>query len=139
MIRRMLSTGMLVVMGLALAAGAQTENPFHWSGKVAPENVVEIKNLNGRIEAEPASGDQVEVTADKSGSNADQVRIVVARVGCADRNSIGTLRWRNCSTNPCRSRSLPTVACKKVPSLLRTVRMSLSIASEVAWPASAIR
>src|SRR5215467_7182849 len=77
MIRRMLSTGMLVVVGLALSAGAQTENPFHWSGKVAPENVVEIKNLNGRIEPEPASGDQIEVTADKSGSNEDQVRIVV--------------------------------------------------------------
>jgi len=57
-------------------AWAQNENPFHWSGKLAPDNIVEIKNLNGRIEAEPASGDQVEVTAEKSGERAAEVKIV---------------------------------------------------------------
>jgi len=49
---------------------------FHWSGKLAPNNVVEIKNLNGRIDAEPASSDHVEVTAEKFGPEADQVKVV---------------------------------------------------------------
>ncbi len=57
-------------------AWSQSDSNFHWSGKLAPENVVEIKNLNGRIEAEPASGDQVEVTAEKFGPDADKVRVV---------------------------------------------------------------
>jgi putative adhesin len=50
---------------------------FHWSGKLAAEQVVEIKNINGTIAASPASGDQVEVTAEKSGPDADRVKIEV--------------------------------------------------------------
>jgi cytoskeletal protein CcmA (bactofilin family) len=50
---------------------------FHWSGKLADNNIVEIKNINGWIEAGPATGDQVEVSAEKSGPDADQVKIQV--------------------------------------------------------------
>jgi len=50
---------------------------FHWSGKLAAEQVVEIKNINGKIAASPASGDQVEVTAEKSGPDADRVKVEV--------------------------------------------------------------
>lgn len=59
-----------------LAWSQSDGDTFHWSGKLPPDNVVEIKNLNGRIEAEPASGDQVEVTGEKSGPDADKVRVV---------------------------------------------------------------
>lgn len=52
---------------------------FHWKGRLAPENVVEIKNVNGDIEAESATGDEVEVTAEKSGPHADEVKIEVAQ------------------------------------------------------------
>jgi hypothetical protein len=50
---------------------------FHWSGKLAPDQIVEIKNLNGTIEARGDGGDQVEVTAEKIGPDADSVKIEV--------------------------------------------------------------
>ncbi len=60
----------------ATASWAQSDRDFHWSGKLAPDNVVEIKGVNGPIEAEAGSGDDVEVTAEKSGPDADDVKIV---------------------------------------------------------------
>lgn len=70
----------LVVVLLTTAAWTQTESrEFHWSGKLAPENIVEIKGINGAIEAQPASRDEVEVTAEKSGPRADEVKIEVAQ------------------------------------------------------------
>src|SRR5262245_43286290 len=50
---------------------------FTGSGKLADNNIVEIKNVNGWIEADSTGGDQVEVSADKSGPDADQVKIQV--------------------------------------------------------------
>ncbi len=71
----------LIVVGLILfgtAALAQNQGRvFHWSGKLAADKVVEIKNVNGNIDAETTSGEQVEVTAEKSGPRADEVKIVV--------------------------------------------------------------
>src|SRR5437667_9851021 len=56
---------------------AQTGREFHWSGKLAPEKIVEIKNINGTIDAQVTGGDQVEVTAEKIGPRADEVKIEV--------------------------------------------------------------
>ena len=56
---------------------AQTGREFHWSGKLAPEKIVEIKNINGTIDAQVTGGDQVEVTAKKIGPRADEVKIEV--------------------------------------------------------------
>lgn len=53
---------------------------FHWKGKLAAENVVVIKNVNGNIDAEPATGNEVEVTAEKSGPEADSVKIEVSQL-----------------------------------------------------------
>jgi hypothetical protein len=61
---------------LIATASAQSDRDFHWTGKLAPDNVVEIKGVNGQIEAEAANVDQVEVTAEKSGPDADDVNIV---------------------------------------------------------------
>jgi Putative adhesin len=65
----------------ATSAWAQSGQDFHWTGKLAPDNVVEIKGVNGQIEAEAGSGDEVEVTAEKSGSDADDVKIVAVPHG----------------------------------------------------------
>jgi|SRR5580698_4795675 hypothetical protein len=51
---------------------------FHWSGKLAADQLVQVKGVNGNINAEGAPGDQVEVTAEKSGPDADRVKIQVA-------------------------------------------------------------
>ena len=50
---------------------------FSWKQKLAPEQVIEIRGISGDIRAEGYNGDQVEVQADKSGRDADEVRIVV--------------------------------------------------------------
>jgi hypothetical protein len=75
---------LLLSLGLGLlstaVASAQAQDQglvFHWSGKLAAERVVEIKNANGNIDAEAASGDEISVTAEKSGRDADKVRIEV--------------------------------------------------------------
>jgi DUF4097 and DUF4098 domain-containing protein YvlB len=53
------------------------DREFHWSGKLAANQVVEIKNVNGDIDANGVNGDQIEVTAVKSGEGAEQVNIEV--------------------------------------------------------------
>jgi hypothetical protein len=51
---------------------------FHWSGKLAPDQIVEIKDVNGTIEAQgDASAQEVEVTAEISGPHAADIKIQV--------------------------------------------------------------
>lgn len=68
-----------VILSLATFALAQDQGrEFHWTGKLTPDQIVEIKNLNGKIEARgDSSSDEVEVTAEKSGPDADLVKIEV--------------------------------------------------------------
>ncbi len=81
------------VLGLAVAAvwygAAATVTPsvstgrqqerWRWSGRVAAGRTLEVRGINGAIMAQPATGDQVEVTADKHGRRSDpeDVRIEV--------------------------------------------------------------
>jgi DUF4097 and DUF4098 domain-containing protein YvlB len=44
---------------------------FHWQGRLAAGKTVEIKGVNGDIEAEPASGNEVEVVAVKKARRDD--------------------------------------------------------------------
>ena len=68
-----------VLFSLSVFTLAQDEGrDFHWTGKLSPDQIVEIKNLNGKIEARgDSSSDQVEVNAAKSGPDADLVKIEV--------------------------------------------------------------
>ena len=75
-LRELLITLTGILLLASTSAWAQSDRDFHWSGKLAPDNVVEIKGVNGQIDAVAASGDQVEVDADKSGPDADSVKIV---------------------------------------------------------------
>lgn len=62
--------------------GSDNGREFHWTGKLSPDQVVVVKNINGDINATgSSSSDQVEVTAVKSGRNADEVRIQVVKLG----------------------------------------------------------
>jgi hypothetical protein len=73
---RMLPFAVLVL--LTTAAWAQDQGlVFHWSGRLAADKMVEIKNVNGNIDAEAATGDEIQVTAEKSGRDADKVKIEV--------------------------------------------------------------
>jgi len=62
----------------APVAGAEKES-WDWQGRVAPGDAIEIKGINGGIEASGTSGDRVTVTAVKRGRRSDpsSVRIEV--------------------------------------------------------------
>jgi hypothetical protein len=71
-------TGMLLGVGVQAGAAAQGDN-FRWRGSVAAGRTVEIRGINGRVEATPATGGEVEVVAVKHGrrSNPSEVRVEV--------------------------------------------------------------
>jgi hypothetical protein len=72
----------VAILGLATITWAQDQGrEFHWTGKLAADKIVEIKNINGSIEAAPASGDEIEVSAEKTGPKADQIKIEVVPSG----------------------------------------------------------
>jgi hypothetical protein len=52
---------------------------FQWHGRIAPGKTVEIRGVNGAVDASPASGDEVEVTAVKRARRSDpgSVRVEV--------------------------------------------------------------
>jgi hypothetical protein len=77
-LRRMPRFALSAIFLIATLAYAQDSGrEFHWSGKLAPEQIVQIKNVSGRIDASPASGDQIEVSAEKSGHDAEKIRVEV--------------------------------------------------------------
>jgi hypothetical protein len=47
------------------------EDNFHWSGRLAAGQTIEIKGINGSITAEPSASGEVEVFADKVGRGSD--------------------------------------------------------------------
>lgn len=77
----LITAGLVSILLLPSLATAQNTssnaNPFHWNGTLAAGKTLIIKDVNGDIHAEAADGNQVEVTADKSGSGADEVRVDV--------------------------------------------------------------
>lgn len=60
-------------------SSAWSDDPFRWAGALADGQVLEIRGVNGPVEAVPSSGDRVVVTAEKSArrSDPDEVRVVM--------------------------------------------------------------
>ena len=63
------------------AAQPQQQSDFRWHEPLAAGRVIEIKGINGSVEATPATGGEVEVVAVKRSrrNNPDDVRIEVVR------------------------------------------------------------
>jgi hypothetical protein len=63
------------------AAEPQQTNEFRWHEPLAAGRLIEIKGINGNVEAGPATGGEVEVVAVKRGRRSDpeSVRIEVVR------------------------------------------------------------
>jgi hypothetical protein len=57
---------------------------FRWNGSVAPGKTIEIKGLNGDIKAEPATGSELEVSANKKGRRSDPGTVRIQVVEHAD-------------------------------------------------------
>jgi hypothetical protein len=80
------------------SAVAATQQDFHWRGRLAAGEQIQINNVIGDIRAEPTDGDEVVVTGVRHGRNADEVRIEVVRrssgtVVCAVYPSDGDRGW----------------------------------------------
>jgi Putative adhesin len=72
----------ILILSLALAIpgwAAQDKDgrEFHWTGKLAVDQTVAVKTINGEVQAEPASGGEVEVSAQAFGRHADEVKFEV--------------------------------------------------------------
>jgi hypothetical protein len=77
----LIGLGPLAIALLPLVA--EGADSFRWRGRVAAGQAVEVKGVNGRIEARAGSGAEVEVTATKRGrrSNPDSVQVEVVEHG----------------------------------------------------------
>lgn len=73
--------GILALLPAVAAWGVQDTKDFHWNGKIGVDQTVTVKTINGEIQAEPASGGDVEVTAQASGTYAQQVNFQVRQEG----------------------------------------------------------
>lgn len=62
----------------------QTSDDFSWRKEIAPGRTIEIKNINGNVRAEAASGDEVEVTATKRGRRSDPSAVTIQVVQHSD-------------------------------------------------------
>ena len=56
-------------------AQTQSGDEWRWTGRLNPDQLLQIKNVNGSIEADGVNGETIEVTAYKSGEDKDQVRV----------------------------------------------------------------
>jgi len=71
----------MAAVALATTAGAED---FHWQGRLAAGKTIEIKGVNGDIEAAPASGSDVEVSAVKTSRHHDTKDVEIKVVEHAD-------------------------------------------------------
>jgi hypothetical protein len=72
-------TGLLLAACLAVPslAAAQQSERFEWQGRISPGQTLEIKGVNGKIEASGAAGDTIEVLAVKHGRRSDPADVRV--------------------------------------------------------------
>jgi hypothetical protein len=90
-------------------AERQSNRDFRWEGSVPEGRWLYLRNLSGEIRVERASGNRVEITAEKSWrrGNPDDVRVEVTRVGSGDQDLLVCGLWRDnseCDENGYRMR-----------------------------------
>lgn len=66
-------------VAVAREGEAEPQNDFRWRGRLAAGRMIEVKGVNGGVEAEPSTSGEVEVVAEKSArrGNASDVRVEV--------------------------------------------------------------
>lgn len=95
--RRILFVTLALTLAAAPAASAQESEPnaFTWSGRIPNGRWINVRNLNGAISVEHASGDKVEVNATKQWRRSDpqSVRFVVQKSGPGDQDVTICALW----------------------------------------------
>ena len=84
-----------VLVAAPVGAQEQTDASFRFSGRISAGRWVTVRNINGKIDVKPATGDQIEVTAVKRWKRGDprRVRIEVTRVGENDGDVLVCALW----------------------------------------------
>lgn len=90
----------LVALAIATPAGAQesqSDREFRWDGPLASGRWAYVRNLNGSVRVERASGARLEVSAVKRWrrGNPEDVRVEVTRVGSGDGDVLVCAIWRD--------------------------------------------
>ena len=83
---------------------ASSSDEFRWSGRLAAGRTIEVKGVNGDVRAEASQGNEVEVTAVKTGRRSDpktvEIRVVEHEGGvtiCAVYPNADSSRPNNCA------------------------------------------
>ena len=94
--RQVLAALSILVLASSAAAAQQTaSDDFTWQGRVPAGEWLQVRNINGQITVDRATGDQVEVVATKRwrrGNPAD-VRIETTRFGSGDQSALVCAIW----------------------------------------------
>ncbi len=106
-------------LGLTAQAAPSVED-FRWQGRLAAGQTLEVRGVNGEVSAEAAGGDQIEVTARKTGkrSNPEDVRIEV-------KEHAGGLLI--CAVYPSRDASEPNECGKRMSTYNNDVQVDFTI------------
>jgi hypothetical protein len=80
-----------VIAAPSLAAQQRVTEEFTWSGRLAPGQAVEIRGLNGGINAVRGTGPDVEVVAVKSARRSDPSEVTIQVIPHADGVTLCTL------------------------------------------------
>ena len=94
--RKLLAGLSILVLASTAAAAQQTaSDDFTWQARVPAGEWLQVRNINGQITVDRATGDQVEVVATKrwrKGNPAD-VRIETSRYGSGDQSALVCAIW----------------------------------------------
>jgi hypothetical protein len=90
-----------LALALAPALALAAQEDFHWSGKVAAGQAIEIKGVNGGIHATGVAGGEVEVTAVKKGRRSDPADVKIEVVEHADGVTICAVYPSSGASNEC--------------------------------------
>ena len=107
--RTLLAVAALAAAAPIAAAQSRSSNDFSWEGRIPAGRWLYVRNLNGAIRVERATGDKAEVTAVKRWrrGNPEDVRIEVEKVGSGDSDVIICAFWTenaSCDEDGYRSR-----------------------------------
>lgn len=126
-IRRSIAAASLLAL-LPLASASAQAGDFRWAGALEQGRTLEIRNVNGDIDATPASGRQVEVVAVKrEGRRGDAGAVEIRRVEHADGVTI-------CAVYPA-PRGKPENTCEPGGGRMNTENNDTEVAFTVRVPA----
>lgn len=104
----------------------RTGTPFRWTGKMAAGKILEIRGINGRISATPASGSEAEIVAIRTGRKSDPESVKIEVIPHAGGVTV-------CAVYPSRDDDRPN-ECKPGGGRMNTRNNDVNVDFEVRVP-----